>query len=305
MLKPMRAFSCGAIVAAVLISAAGTAGASATTSTAKAAARPNIYVSLGDSYAAGYQPTSATAGHTTRNGFAYQTVTKAKAKGYHLKLVNFGCSGATTTSVLKTIGCPKAALGPGGIAYPKHTQAFAAESYLKAHRGQVALVTVSIGGNDVTKCAASSNVFACLSSALAKVKKNVIKLAKDLRTAAGPNTRIVGTTYPDVLLGLYLSKDPNQKALASASVTAFKQFINPTLKTAYTGAGAKFVDVTKATGAYGSMSKKTKVPPYGSLPTPVAKICTLTYFCKYQDIHPHTNGYAIIAGLVVGTLPKR
>ena len=36
------------------------------------AAKPerNLYVSLGDSYAAGYQPTAPGVGKTTRNGFA-------------------------------------------------------------------------------------------------------------------------------------------------------------------------------------------------------------------------------------------
>ena len=67
------------------------------------AAKPdrNLYVSLGDSYAAGYQPTAPGVGRTTRNGFAYQLPGLAKPRGYKLKLVNFACGGETTVSLLE------------------------------------------------------------------------------------------------------------------------------------------------------------------------------------------------------------
>src|SRR5664279_4421599 len=61
---------------------------------------PRYYVSIGDSYAAGYQPSGPSSGSTTRNGFAYQFVPDALSRGYRLTLVNFACSGATTSSVL-------------------------------------------------------------------------------------------------------------------------------------------------------------------------------------------------------------
>ena len=43
-----------------------------------AKAKPSYYVSLGDSYAAGYQRFSATDARTTRDGFAYKLVGKAR-----------------------------------------------------------------------------------------------------------------------------------------------------------------------------------------------------------------------------------
>ena len=283
-------------------------GASTTVSSAPTSGAPakgNLYVSLGDSYAAGWQPTgTGGAGHTTTNGFAYQTVTKAKAKGYDLQLVNFGCAGATTTSILTDPGCRPNLLGPGAASYTA-PQATAAEDYLKAHQGQVALITVSIGGNDVTKCAADPDTLTCLTTALTTLKTNLAKLLSGLRAAAGASTPIVGITYPDVLLGNYLSSNPKLKQLAQLSVAAFKSLVNPALQSAYTTAGGKFVDVTAATGAYGSLATTTTLAPYGKIPVPVAKICTLTYYCQYQDIHPHTNGYGIIARLVVGTLAQR
>ncbi|HYZ71035.1 MAG TPA: hypothetical protein VE528_05185, partial [Thermoleophilaceae bacterium] len=62
------------------------------------AAKPerNLYVSLGDSYATGYQATGVRQGRNTTNGFAYQVPKLARPRGYDLELVNFGCGGATT-----------------------------------------------------------------------------------------------------------------------------------------------------------------------------------------------------------------
>ena len=134
---------------------------------------------------------------------------------------------------------------------------------------------------------------------------NLATLVRALRAAAGPGVPIVGTTYPDVILGLYLSKSASARSLASLSVTAFKALINPALKKQYESVAGYFVDVTSATGAYGPMTETTTLAPYGKIPVPVARVCELTFFCQYMDIHPRTEGYRIIANLVVGVLPQR
>jgi lysophospholipase L1-like esterase len=265
--------------------------------------QPLLYVSLGDSYAAGYQPSGPHSGQTDTNGFAYQIPGLAAKRGWNLKLVNFGCGGATTTSILTSPGC--LGLGPGAPPYPGQTQAHAAEAFLRSHRGKVALITVSIGGNDVTGCVSAKDPTTCVIDAITTIDKNVATLLRGLRSAAGPSVRIVGTTYPDVILGLYVSHQATLRALAKVSVVAFKTLINPALKKQYLAVGAKFVDVTAATGAYGSLSKTATLAPYGKLPIPVIKVCELTFFCQYHDIHPRTAGYTIIAQLVVGTLPVR
>src|ERR1044072_5510675 len=81
-----------------------------------AKAKPQYYVSLGDSYAAGYQRFSANEARTTRDGFAYPLFGKARKRGYELKLVNFGCGGETSASILKR-KAKCAGLGPGGANY--------------------------------------------------------------------------------------------------------------------------------------------------------------------------------------------
>ena len=269
---------------------------------ASAAAKKQYYVSLGDSYAVGYQPGMG----STADGFTNQTVTKAKKKGYKLTLVNFGCGGATTTSIIKTKGCKPAARALHPAVYTKQTQADAAAAFLKAHRGEVKLVTISIGGNDVTACAkaGAGDPVACVGDAVNNgIKKNLDVLVKKIRKAAGPKVRIVGTTYPDVILGQWV-REPVDQDLAKLSVVAFKSLINPALKDEYASVKGGFVDVTEATGAYGSLDDLTPFAPYGNIPKPVAQVCKLTWYCEKGDIHSKKAGYGIIADLIVGTLPK-
>jgi lysophospholipase L1-like esterase len=282
------------LVAVLLFTLAGSAAAKT---------KPQYYVSLGDSYAVGWQRPAEDVRGPTKQGFANQIVPLAKQKGYRLKLVNFGCGGATTTSILESKGCPKEDRALDGKKYST-TQVAAAEKFLRTHRGQVALVTVSIGGNDVTSCAAQSDPVPCVGAATDSIKKNISKLTKRLRKAGGKKVRIVGTTYPDVILGKWVYA-PVDQDLAKLSVVAFQSLVNPALETAYKAGKAKFVDVTKATGAYGSLDETTTLAPYGTIPVPVAKICELTWYCQFGDIHSKKSGYKVIAELVVKTLPKR
>jgi lysophospholipase L1-like esterase len=296
-------FTRSGALALSLIALTALAGCSSSGKPAAPKTPANYYVSIGDSYAAGFQPTAAGVGSTNRNGFAYQLTTDATAKGYHFTLANFACAGATTDSVLTADGCTAANLGPGATDYSPSTQAAAAETFLRAHQGHVGLITVSIGGNDITACGKDANPTTCVITALTTVKKNLTTLVSGLRAAAGASVPIVGITYPDVLLADYLSANTATKGLAPLSVVAFKSLINPALQGVYTAAGAKFVDVTAATGAYGSMSTMTNLSGVGSVPVPVAKICQLTFMCQFADIHPRTAGYALIAHLILATLP--
>ena len=103
---------------------------------------------------------------------------------------------------------------------------------------------------------------------------NLTEIVQRLRAAAGPDALIVGTTYPDVILGAWVSGNPSDQQLATLSVTAFKSLINPTLQKAYQSVGGQFVDVTAATGAYGPMTDTTTSTPTGSSPSPWPRSAT-------------------------------
>ncbi len=262
-------------------------------------------MSLGDSYAAGWEATGpGGVGQTTTHGYAYQVPQLAVALGYHLTVVNFGCGGATTASILKSRGCP--ILGPGAPSYPNQSQAAAAEAFLTKHQGKIGLITVSIGGNDlIIDCLASRDPVGCVVQAAASITVNLPILLHGLRAAAGPDVPIIGLTYPDFVLGDYLSADSPTRALAVPSVSSFMDVFNPALQKQYEAAGATFVDVTAGTGAYVPFDQTTTLSPYGAVPIAVARVCHLTFFCQYGDVHTTTAGYTQIAGLIVSTLPKK
>ncbi|MHB1517028.1 MAG: GDSL-type esterase/lipase family protein [Acidimicrobiales bacterium] len=270
----------------------------------------DYYLSLGDSYSVGYQPgIGATAGYTA-----------LVAKRTGLKLENFGCGGATTTSILKAIGCTQSGYGPpaatDAVAYPTMTQEQAAVAFIAAHPGAVRLVTVSIGGNDVTSCVragSTSAIVACVERADSTIATNVTSLVTTLNNALSANgdtARIIGLTYPDVILGswVYPAGATNQ-TLASLSVVAFDKLINPTLQKAYTSVAAgSFVDVTQAPYRGATAGDDTpptvtrNLPPYGRIPKAVAEICQLTYYCSQGNIHANTRGYDFIGSLITRSI---
>jgi len=288
---------------ALLAAALAATGLVALPGVAQAGPATTYYVSVGDSYSVGYQP-----GLGATTGYAGYV-----AKKTGLTLANFGCGGATTTSIIDTVGCPDVLPHTAGAhLYPTTTQAAAAEAFITAHRGHIGLITVSIGGNDVTACAAQASPIPCVATAVVSIDENVRTLATGLRAAAGPRVPLIGLTYPDVLLGAYVY--PTQPAtalrlaLASTSVVAFKSLINPALAKAYAAAGGAFVDVTAATGAYTPLTTTATVAPYGTIPRAVAQVCTLTWYCADGNIHATGTGYAFIGRLVASryaTLRRR
>ena len=274
------------------------------------ASGPPYYVSLGDSYSVGYQP-----GLGATSGYTGAVVAADPA----LTLENFGCGGATTDSILTFNGvCGVDGFGPPaatdvGPSTSGQTQVQAADAFIAAHPGQIGLVTVSIGGNDVTACAAAADPVSCVGGVDTSITANVSALARDLRAAlgtAGKHVPIVGLTYPDVLLGDWVNAggtptfppSPASQNLVTESKLAFQLLINPTLKAAYKTGKGKFVDVTKKTGAYTNLKKTTSITlaPFGTITVPksVAQVCNLTWYCQLGNIHANTQGYNLIGGLI-------
>jgi len=279
-------------IAVLVVASLGVSGLVA--KPAGAASSQKYYVSLGDSYSVGYQPNIG-----ATNGYTVYT-----AKKLGMKLVNFGCGGATTTSILNTVGCPDVLpRTAGGQKYPTTTQIQAADAFLAAHKGQIGLITVSISGNDVTSCAQNANPIPCVGTAVSGITQNVTQLVSDLRAAAGPKVPLIGLTYPDVILGSYVyptNPGPaSAQSLAQLSVVAFKSLINPALSAAYATGNGQFVDVTSASGSYVPLTNTVKSKTYGTIPAAVASVCQLTWFCEKGNIHAKTSGYTLEGALIV------
>jgi lysophospholipase L1-like esterase len=273
---------------------------------------PIYYVSLGDSYSVGFQPAAISPTDPTGGTSGY---TAYVAHQEHLRLENFGCGGATTSSILDRTGCDDpAALHP--VLYPTTTQQQAALAFIAAHPGQVGFITISIGGNDITGCTQSdpTAAAACLTSADSRITTNLISLVSSLNTAltsAGDTAKIVGLTYPDVILGAWVNPGGGAaQTLAAESVQAFDLLINPTLKSVYTSGvpNGIFVDVTNApyreatSGSDTPLTSTQKTKQFGIIPDAVHEICQLTYFCSLQNIHANTRGYRFIGALIVAAI---
>jgi len=311
----------GVVVIGAVVGVVGaTTGSGARTGSSTPTAQP-VYISMGDSYSVGYQ--NPTLG--TTSGFTGYVATRER-----LQLENFGCGGATTTSLFTQTGCPVgSSASTHGVPYPTTDQVDAVLGYIgdKANFGKVTLVTVSIGGNDVTSCVRDANPVPCVEAATVTIRTNVTDLVKRLDAALSANgdtrAHVVGTTYPDVVLGDYVAPVGfTHPQLAALSTLAFDDFLNPTLRAAYTSvARGAFVDVTNApygpatagddtgsfnatTGAYAGPT--VDLPGFSrTTPVPVAEVCTLTWYCNprtFGDIHANTKGYAFIGSLVVTKL---
>ncbi|MGD0312845.1 MAG: GDSL-type esterase/lipase family protein [Acidimicrobiales bacterium] len=263
------------------------------------------YLSLGDSYSVGYQPgLGSTSGYT---GYVAQRL--------RMQLENFGCGGATTASVIQSLGCGDPA-GEHAVSYPGTTQEQAAVDFIAAHPRAVGLVTVSIGGNDFDGCSGAP----CVAAAMPTMQKNLETLVAVLSTAlakaSDAHTAIIGLTYPDVDLGFYVypARPPTTAdvALAQASVTAFDDLINPTLSASYRSVTrGSFIDVTSAPDGPASQGDDTdlhrteRVRGYGIVPDAVGEVCDLTYFCSQGNIHATTEGYHFIGKLIVASYRPR
>jgi hypothetical protein len=313
-------------------------GAQAGAKTKASSSSGKDYISVGDSYSVGYQP--AVGGGTGTATAGYTAYVAGKLK---MQLVNYGCGGATTASLLSFTGVcgspdsygPPAATDAGVIP-SGDSQITAAVAFIEANPGKVGLVTISIGGNDVTPCAAASptnpvngatTAIGCVAAGLTAIEANIGTEVSDIHSAlissGDSSAQLIGLTYPDVLLGLwvYPALDAGN-ALAEESILAFEgagsvfEGINPALKSAYTAVSdGKFVDITKATGAYTPLSKLAKLKPaveatmpwlHGvvKVPKAVAEVCTLTYYCEYGNIHANTLGYTDIGKQIVKAYKK-
>jgi lysophospholipase L1-like esterase len=294
--------------ARILALTATAIGALAITAGQAAAKSPVRYdVALGDSLSVGYQPNPQGKGLETNQGYTNRLLTIERKRIHGLRLVEFGCPGDTTGSLLTGHGNDAAAAQfhcnrTGG------SQLKAAEAFLRHHhkKGEVALVTIDIGANDVDGCAAPGvNVATCVATGTNAIKTNTPLILKGLRQAARPGTPLAGMTLYDPVLSGYFSTDPTQKALAQASVPLL-QSINNAITAADTAAGFKTADVA---GAFDSYDTADTAPYNGALvPKNVAEVCTLTWACaappRGPNIHANAAGYGVIAGAFAQVLGK-
>ena len=251
---------------------------------------PGYYVALGDSLSVGIQPDATGADVPTDQGYPDQLAAMLQRRGEDLRLVKLGCSGETTVTLIS-----------GGICtYPGGSQLAAATQFLRQHRGQVSLVTIDIGANDLNPCIAlgqAAQIQSCLTALIPQVVASLTTIMSALRQAGGSRVDIIGMRYYDPELADWLTGAAGQ-ALAQASVGLLDTY-NGYLAGVYQEYGADVADVFTAFGTTDFTGQVT-LPGLGTLPRNVATICQLTWECvpppQGPNEHANAAGYHVIAG---------
>jgi len=257
----------------------------------RGAGSPVYYLSLGDSLARGVQPTTAGQDVPTRRGYADRLAAWLRAAIPHLRLVKLGCSGETTSTMIR-----------GGICrYPAGSQLAQAASFLRAHRGSTALITIDIGGNDPNGCVTGAQPAAivnCLVSKVPLLGRNLSTILGTLRSAAGNRVLIVGMSYYVPELGLWRTGHAGRQI--GMLTDTFAAGANRMMARRYHSFGARVADVFAAfrstdfgPGGPARASRTAEPPPNATT------ICSLTWMCaappRGPNEHANDAGYLVIA----------
>lgn len=246
------------------------------------------YLSLGNSLATSNQRKPG-GGSGEAEGYTDQLYQIARSRSPRLEHVPLACPGETAHGMIKGGSCD-----PQAYAFPNGTQLAQAAQFLKTHRGNVAFVTIDIGGNDLSACVTPGvhqephpDVRSCFDPILQDLRL----IVTDLRAAAGPDTRIVGMNYYSPMLASWLSGHDGQ-VLATQQTDSVLVPFNAALKAVFAVAGIPTVDVASAF----STTDYTLVadPQLGQLPVNVLRICQWTRMCDAHDVHPNAEGYRVI-----------
>jgi len=248
-----------------------------------AAGEQRYYLSLGDSLAFGFQRAKAEAGlppAAFETGYA-DLLARLEHGRRPLSLVNYGCPGESTTTFI-TGACPWQAAG-----LPLHDtfvgpQLDAAVTFLKANRGRVDVVTLSLWGNDANAFVASCNgnvqcIIEGAPAAIAAVAANLSTILTTIRRTA-PDADVVVLGGYDANLGAFPLTHPiiRQLNLAMADVTEANR--------------ARFADPFPLFNPDGDTG---------------ATLCALTLVCSEGDGHPSDAGYRALADLLHQQLTAR
>jgi lysophospholipase L1-like esterase len=228
------------------------------------------YLALGDSVAYGYQQAKADAGRPASafdTGYVDDFAARLRAIRPRLRVVNYSCPGESTASFIAG-PCTQNALG-----FPLHdpfsgSQLVAATAFLRAHRGRVSPITLTLGAADISQFVEDcGDDPACIRSGapaeISTLASNLHAILARLRAAA-PHAEIVVTGAWGGFTGSFALADSLDKAL------------NTSLAAATAGERARFAD------------------PYPVLHA----ICTRALTCTDWDGQPTNAGYQTLADLI-------
>jgi len=277
----MNRFIAGLAGAIALLLASGSPVSAANT-TAPAPPATGWYLSLGDSLAAGERDDHVA---HLEEGYVAHVLPAVRAEvDPKAKLVNLGCSGGETTATF---------IAGGVCSYEEGSQLAQAEEFLHAHARKTRLITLSLGANNVQRCARTGVVdLACVQAGLALAAQDFAVIYGRIRAAA-PDVEIVVSNYYNPFLAAWLT-GPEGQLLAQQSAV-LQDALNGLIAANAGAVGAEVADVASA-----FRSDDWATYPGTSLPTNVVVICQTTYMCTpAQNFHANPTGYALMATAII------
>lgn len=299
------------------------AGALIVTSPALAAKpKPRYYLALGDSLSVGVQP--GPAAHpgqeatlaNTRQGYADQLFERLRRTTPGLRLVKAGCGGATTGSFMNggpgvddVPGCTPPRRLPYGDTSPSTSQLAYAERFLRRHGARVAYVTIDIGPNDLDSCATGGGIdLACVTQGTQAIATDLPQIARRLKAAASPRTRIAGATLYNPYVAKWLD-GPAEQAVAAASQELAENINRTAIIPAFRTYGIAVARVDRAMRSDVPLTQTTTLPGGGTAPVAVVAICAWTWMCTPPpvgpNIHANAAGYGRMASAFATALRSR
>jgi lysophospholipase L1-like esterase len=236
------------------------------------------YLALGDSMAYGVQPAKVNAGLPPsgfRTGYVNLVGARLQALAPKIQVVNYGCPGESSKTFIDG-GCPWLAQGGRLHNAFEGSQLKAALAFLRAHRGHVSPITVTLWGGDVFDefSPACKGDLACIrkhaSAGLTGFASRLASIVGQLRAAA-PKAEIILTGAWNFDVEHLPQSDPLFRSIDAriARVAA--------------------ADEARVAHIY---------PVFSPVENPAkakGRICALTFICSKGDPHPTDAGYRAMA----------
>jgi lysophospholipase L1-like esterase len=226
------------------------------------------YLALGDSMAYGFQPTKNPGARPSVFNTGYVDVFAARLRKLSPKIqvVNYGCPGESTVTFTRG-GCPGFADGFKLHDAFRGPQLEAAQSFLRAHPGQVSPITVTLWGGDLFPL-----------SAKGKRAQRAIGSFASRFTAILKRLRAIAPTAEIIVTGAW---DPEADRLAQTE--PLYRSVDAAMARAATASRARVANMFAALNGPGNVKAQK------------ARLCSLTFFCSKGDPHPTDAGYRAMA----------
>jgi lysophospholipase L1-like esterase len=240
----------------------------------------SYYLSLGDSMAFGFQPSKARPGARPSafdTGYVDVFAARLRKLSPQIQVVNYGCPGESAASFTRR--CPWLADGQKVHDPFRGSQLDAAVSFLRAHRGEVSPITLTLWGNPLAPLSAKGKR---APTAIASFASRFNSILERLRAAAPTAEIIVSGAW-------------NLEADGLKQTQPLYRSLNRAIARAAASSRARVANMSAA------------LSPPGRVSAQRARLCRLTLICSKGDPHPTDAGYRAMADafLAASGYPRR